>query len=353
MAKGVEDTAFYRWSRLISLNEVGAEPEEMGLAPREFHQFAARLARDWPATMTTLSTHDTKRGEDLRARLAVLSEIPEVWSAEVSAWHESALALAGNQMPGPDTEYLLWQTLLGAWPIERDRLTQYLRKAMREAKTRTSWTSIDQPYEDAVLRLAEAILADTALTDRIARLVATIEPDAQVSSLGAKLVQLTMPGVPDTYQGCELGSFSLVDPDNRRPVDFARRRDLLAALDDAVPDDFDRRKLLVTARVLRLRRDHPDWFAGDYEPLTATGPAAAHVVAFARAGRAVTVATRLPATLRRRAGWSGTALQLPVHPDGLGAPAWRDALTATTYVGSRLALAELTARLPVALLIPA
>jgi malto-oligosyltrehalose synthase len=350
MAKGVEDTAFYRWSRLTALNEVGGEPGRLGLAPAGFHDFAARLAADWPATMTTLSTHDTKRGEDLRARLSVLAERPDEWAAAVAGWHERARALGPS--PEPDTEYLLWQTLAGAWPIEPDRLTEYLYKAMREAKTRTSWTDQDTDYEESVTGLARAVLADQELAGSIADFVARIDPDARVSSLGAKLVQLTMTGVPDVCQGCELGSFSLVDPDNRRPVDFARRMDLLAALDDAGGQaGLDASKLLVTSRALRLRRDHPDWFAGTYQPLAASGPAAGHVLAFARGGAdlgtAVTVATRLPAGLRRRGGWADTTLAMPAGHT------WRDVLTGTFHTGGKLALAQLTGRLPVALLIPA
>ena len=358
MAKGVEDTAFYRWSRLTALNEVGGEPGRLGLGPAGFHAFAARLAARWPATMTTLSTHDTKRGEDLRARLSVLAERPDEWAAAVADWHERARALGPS--PEPDTEYLLWQTLAGAWPIEPGRLTEYLYKAMREAKTRTSWTDQDTDYEESVTGLARAVLADAGLAGSIADFVARMEPDARVNSLGAKLVQLTMTGVPDVYQGCELSSYSLVDPDNRRPVDFARRMDLLAALDDAGPADqagLDGDKLLVTSRALRLRRDHPDWFADTYQPLAASGPAAGHVLAFARGGAdqdgadqdgaAVTVATRLPAGLRRRGGWAGTTLRMPAGHT------WRDVLTGTVHTGGKLALAQLTAQLPVALLIPA
>jgi (1->4)-alpha-D-glucan 1-alpha-D-glucosylmutase len=380
MAKGVEDTAFYRWSRLTALNEVGGEPARLGAGPAEFHAFATRLARDWPATMTTLATHDTKRGEDLRARLAVLAERPAEWAAEAAAWHDRAAALSAAQfgevrLPEPDTEYLLWQTLAGAWPIEPGRLTEYLRKAMREAKTATSWTDPDEDYEAAVLGLAKAALADTVaaagggLAGRIAGFVARIEPDATINSLGAKLVQLTMPGVPDVYQGCELGGFALVDPDNRRPVDFARRRDLLAELDGPLTDDqlpaagargagaaLDRQKLLVTSRALRLRREHPGWFAGSYEPLGAAGPAAGHAVAFARGGHAVTVVTRLPGGLRQRGGWSGTELVLPetpLRPAAGPVSAWRDVLTDAVHDGPRIPLARLLTRLPVALLVPA
>jgi (1->4)-alpha-D-glucan 1-alpha-D-glucosylmutase len=360
--------------------------------------------------MTTLSTHDTKRGEDLRARLAVLAERPGEWAAEVARWHDRAVTLgAGGAgcggagtggtgtggaggLPEPDTEYLLWQTLAGAWPVDASRLTRYLCKAMREAKTATSWTDPDDAYEAAALALAEAVLADTGggpartgggpvgtaggpartagtsadagLAARIAAFVAGIDSDARVGSLGAKLVQLTMPGVPDVYQGCELGSFSLVDPDNRRPVDFARRRDLLALLDTTVLDDaggldvaglavtdLDWQKLLVTSRALRLRRDHPDWFTGSYEPLTAKGLAADHVVAFARSGQVVTVATRLPAGLRRRGGWADTVLPMPSRP-GAQPRAWRDVLTETVHAGPDLVLSRLTERLPVALLVP-
>ena len=368
MAKGVEDTAFYRWSRLVALNEVGGDPDTFGISPGEFHAFAARLARDWPATMTTLSTHDTKRQEDVRARLAVLAEIPEAWAAEVTGWQERAAALASGAVPDPDTAYLMWQTLAGAWPLDRERLTGYLRKAMREAKNRTSWIDPDPEYESQVLTFAELVLDDDELTGQIGRFVAGLDGDARANALGAKLVQLTMPGVADTYQGCELAGLRLVDPDNREPADFARRRDLLTALDagdppagldaapldaaplDAAPLDaapLDAAKLLVTSAALRLRRKHPDWFAGEYAPLPAEGAAARHAVGYARGGHAVTVVTRLPASLRRRGGWAGTTLPLP-H-----AGPWRNVLTGASLPGARPLLSELLQRLPVALLVPA
>ena len=354
LAKGVEDTAFYRWPRLAALNEVGGDPAVFGVSPAEFHAAAGRLAARWPATMTTLSTHDTKRQEDVRARLAVLAEWPQEWAHQVAEWHglaiwlsDGAAAQATQRAPEPDLEYLMWQTLVGAWLIGGERLRGYLAKAMHEAKTRTSWTVPDPGYESAVLGLADAVLGDPELTAGIAGFVAKIAPDARVNSLGAKLVQLTMPGVPDVYQGCELAGLSLVDPDNRRPVDYDRRRRLLAAL-EARPDQvvgLDAEKLLVTSRALRLRREHPDWFAGGYTPLACEGPAAEHAVAFLRGGHAVTVATRLPAGLRRRGGWADTALPLP----GLH---WRDVLTGARHAGLRPLLADLTWRLPVALLVP-
>ena len=352
-AKGVEDTAGYRWSRLIELNEVGCDPDRLGVAPAEFHAVAGRLAADWPATMTTLSTHDTKREEDVRARLAVLAELPREWGGLVRQWHERAVAprLYGNAASAvdPDTEYLFWQTLVGAWPISEERLSRYLTKAIREAKRRTSWTSPDQGYEAAVRGLAARVLGDRELSGSVAGFVAAIAVDAEVNSLGAKLVQLTMPGVPDIYQGCELAALSLVDPDNRRPADFARARSALAELDaggDASAlDNLSGAKLLVTSRALRLRRDRPEWFAAGYQPLAATGPAAAHAVAFRRGGQAVTVVTRRPAALRRAGGWRDTALRLP-------GGAWADLLTGAAHRGGAVPLTELTRRLPVALLVP-
>ncbi len=346
MAKGVEDTAFYRWSRLAALNEVGGDPDRFSWTPAEFHRFAARLAQDWPGTLTTLSTHDTKRQEDVRARLAVLAEIPQAWLAEVTRWHDRAAALASGLAPDPDTEYLMWQTLAGAWPLDRERLTAYLVKAMREAKTRTSWTDPDLDYEAMVLSLAEQVLDDDELTSALAGFVAALGEDARANSLGMKLVQLTMPGVPDTYQGCELAGLALVDPDNRQPADFSRAGELLSAQRAGrLPAGLDAEKLLVTSAALRLRRAHPDWFTAGYQPLAAEGPAAAHAVAFAR-GQAVTVATRRPAGLRRRGGWAGTVLPLPAGP-------YRDLLTGATLTGPRPLLAALTERHPVALLIPA
>jgi (1->4)-alpha-D-glucan 1-alpha-D-glucosylmutase len=360
LAKGVEDTAFYRWSRLASLNEVGGDPDIFGITQAEFHVAAGRLADRWPTTLTALSTHDTKRQEDVRARLAVLAEWPQEWAHQVAEWHGLAMCLTDGvaaqvtqRAPEPDLEYLMWQTLVGAWPAGAERVRDYLGKAMREAKTRTSWTVPDPAYESAVLGLADAVLGDPELTAAIAGFVARIAPDARVNSLGAKLVQLTMPGVADVYQGCELAGLSLVDPDNRRPVDYQRRRRLLAAL-RAGPDQtvlgglaagLDAEKLLVTSGALQLRRDHPEWFIGGYTPLAAEGETADHAVAFLRGEHAVTVVTRLPAGLRRRGGWADTALPLP----GLH---WRDVLTGIRHAGLRPPLAELTRLLPVALLIP-
>jgi len=366
LAKGVEDTAFYRWSRLLALNEVGGDPDRFGEMPGAFHAAAERLAGAWPLTMTTLSTHDTKREEDVRARLAVLAELPGRWGSQVSEWHDRAVT---NRVFGKtaaavdlDTEYLIWQTLVGTWPISGERLVGYLTKAVREANRHTSWTARNADYETAVLGLAARALDDPGLADSIGEFVAAIADDALANSLGAKVIQLTMTGVPDIYQGCELSALSLVDPDNRRPVDFARRRALLADLDGGrlgpagIPGDgglrLDAAKLLVSARALRLRRARPQLFSGGYAPVTAVGPAADHVVAFARGGPgaggpAVAVATRRPISLRARGGWADTVLPLPGP-----VPGWVDVLTGAVFRGDDLLLDDLTGALPVALLVP-
>jgi (1->4)-alpha-D-glucan 1-alpha-D-glucosylmutase len=354
LARGIEDTAYYRWPRLISSNEVGGDPDHFSVTLAEFHEAALRLQRDWPLTMTTLSTHDTKRQEDTRARLSVLAEMTAEWDEAVSRWHEQTISPAahgdGSHVVDPDTEYFLWQTFVCAWPLSGYRLTGYLTKAIREAKTRTSWTEPDPVYEAAVLGLATRVLGDTGLAREIKRFVDAISPDAMVSSLGAKLVQLTMPGVADVYQGCELGGLSLVDPDNRRPVDWRRRRELLSSLDEGRLDLSlrDARKLLVTTSALRLRRRHPDWFIGpqaSYSPLAAEGAARDHVIAFARSDSAITIATRLPVTLRASGGWGDTRLPVPEAEAG-----WRCVLTGDHYAGGPTALCDLTHRLPVVLL---
>ncbi len=293
--------------------------------------------------MTTLSTHDTKRSADVRARLAVLSELPGWWADAVREFTRLARA-AGASVPDPALGHLLWQTLVGAWPLPPERLHAYLDKAMREARTRTSWTDPDEPFESAMHAVADAALHDPALRSAVATVTARVIPPGRSNSLSAVLVQLAMPGVPDTYQGGELWDLSLVDPDNRRPVDFTARADLLTRIDHGwLPDvdDSGAAKLLVVSRALRARRDHPQRFTG-YTPLRTTGPAAPHAVAFARNG-VVAVATRLPVGLAARGGWGETVLPLP-------GGSWTDAFTGFS-TSSRVPLADLLARYPVALLL--
>jgi (1->4)-alpha-D-glucan 1-alpha-D-glucosylmutase len=332
-AKGVEDTAFYRHARLLALNEVGGDPGRFGIPPAEFHDFAATLQRLTPTAMTTLSTHDTKRGEDARARIAVLSELPGEWATGVRGW-----LARGAELGCPDarTGYFFWQTLVGSFPLSMERATRYMEKATREAKLQTSWHSPDPAYDDAVRQFVTAALADDVLMADVGRFVAAIEPFAWSNSLGQKLIQLTMPGVPDTYQGAELANYALVDPDNRGAVDFgARRRALTEQLDE---------KMRLTTIALKLRRSHPHWF-DNYAPVEASGPAADHAVLFRRSPDVVVAATRLSARLNRDGGWRDTIVNVP---DG----AWLDALSGIEHGPGEILAAELFSRAPVALLVP-
>jgi (1->4)-alpha-D-glucan 1-alpha-D-glucosylmutase len=342
MAKGVEDTAFYRYLRLSGLNEVGGDPGRFGLPVEEFHAACRQLSAQWPASMTTLSTHDTKRSEDVRARLVLLSQAPVLWGEAVTRW--SALAARHRSPAGPDsaTEQLVWQTLFGAWPLDGDRLAAYLQKATREAKARTSWLDPDEDFEAAVAAFVRAVLADDVIRSDVERLVAELAPAWRTTALAQKLVQLTMPGVADTYQGSELLDLSLVDPDNRRPVDYDRRRRLLADLPSAPPvDDSGAAKLHVVSRALRLRREHPEWFLApdSYEGLAA-GPRA---VAFVRGGSAVTVAP-LRAVQTTARGWGDDRVELPAGD-------WRELFTGRAVTGGSTRLADLLADFPVALLV--
>jgi (1->4)-alpha-D-glucan 1-alpha-D-glucosylmutase len=342
VAKGTEDTAFYRFSRFIGLNEVGGSPDEFGIPASGFHTFMAAREAGWPATMTTLSTHDTKRSEDVRARLAVLSEIPDEFSEAVRRWS------ARRGLPEPSLDLLAWQSLLGAWPITADRLRDYLDKASKEAKVRTSWIDHDEEFERAVAAWPEEVLGDAELSGEIEAFVERIRMPGWSNALGQKLLQLAGPGVPDVYQGSELWDLSLVDPDNRRPVDFGLREELLDRIASGwLPgiDDTGAVKLLVVHRVLTLRRERPELFTG-YRPLTAEGPAYEHAVAFARSQDLVAVATRMPLRAQEDGGWRDTVLPLPS-----GGGTWIDVLTGRVVDGDRPRLSDLLDRYPVALLV--
>ena len=353
MAKGVEDCAFYRNARLTSLNEVGGEPSWFALPPEGFHREMAGRQEQRPDALTTLSTHDTKRGEDVRARISVLAELPEVW--------EDSLDRLLERVPLPDPVFgsLLWQAILGAWPAVpygpppddlRPRLHAYAEKAMRESGARTTWTEPDPTYEKAVHDGVDAALDDPVVRAILAELLDHVVAPGWSNSLVAKLVAVTAPGACDVYQGSELWELSLVDPDNRRPVDFDHRRTLLDSLvDSSAParpvsaSDSGVAKLWVVSTALRLRRDRRDLFTG-YHPLTAAGAAAGHVLAFDRGG-AVTVGTRLPVGLARSGGWGDTRVRLP---DGV----WRDLLApGDDAFEVEAPVGRLLGRLPVALLV--
>ncbi|WIM88762.1 malto-oligosyltrehalose synthase [Candidatus Mycobacterium wuenschmannii] len=333
-AKAVEDCLFYRDARLVSLNEVGGEPADFGVGLAEFHSRAATRARLWPQAMTALSTHDTKRGEDVRARIGVLSQVPSLWAEFVARWEVE------TPSPDPATGLFLWQNIFGVWPADgevtgelRDRLHAYAEKAIREAARRTSWNDPDTEFEDAVHRWLDAVL-DSPIARELTTLVVRLQPHADNDALGQKLVALTAPGIPDVYQGTELWDDSLVDPDNRRAVDYDARRAALTAK--------RHNKIRVVQSALRLRRAHPDTFLrGGHHPVPASGAGADHVVAFRRGDDVLVAATRWTVRLEQT-GWGDTTLRLP---DG----SWRNALTGVTVTGAVPAI-ELFADLPVVLL---
>ncbi|ORA60124.1 malto-oligosyltrehalose synthase [Mycolicibacterium elephantis] len=333
-AKSMEDCLFYRDARLVSLNEVGSEPHHFGVGVAEFHQRAAVRARMWPTAMVALTTHDTKRGEDVRARIGVLSQVPSLWAELVGKWTVST--------PPPDarTGLFLWQNVFGVWPADgqitdslRQRVHAYAEKAIREAAVHTTWNDPDDDFESKVHRWLDAVF-DGPVGPEMTSLVARLDMHARSDALGQKLVALTAPGIPDVYQGTELWEDSLVDPDNRRPVDYAARREALDANRNP--------KLRVVSAALAMRRARPDTFIdGGYTPMLADGPAAAHLLAFTRGHDVLTAVTRHTVRLSET-GWAETSLTLP---PGM----WTDRLTGGRHAGTVLA-AELFADLPVALL---
>lgn len=333
MAKGIEDTAFYRWHRLVALNEVGADPAA-GPGSQALHDWAAHQVQHWPLGMTTLSTHDAKRSEDVRARVLAVAGDTDAWQTCTAAFAEAAQR---RGVDGP-TAHLLWQTIVGAngdqdgLDLSPDRLAAYLTKALRESKEHTDWVAVDQDYEGRVQALARDALAPGPLREATEAAVDANQARMRTLVLTQKLLQLTLPGVPDTYQGCELVDLSLVDPDNRRPVDFTDRAQRLARLDGgAPPQDLSDEKLLVTATVLRLRRERPASFTGGYTPLQVSDG----LLGYLRGEDVLVVATSQP-------GADGQP-----RPDdepqsaGQGGPAsvdlppgqWTDALTGTTHQG--------------------
>ncbi len=389
-AKGVEDTAFYIYNRLLSLNEVGGAPDRFGISPALLHNYFAERQANWPWTLSATSTHDTKRSEDVRARLDVLSELPDDWRQAVEGWSElnavHKVTIDEEAVPDANEEYAFYQTVLGAWPLEPvgaeeykafvGRVQEYLTKALHEAKVHSSWINPDAAYDEAVSQFAARVLDPAAS----AAFHAACRPLRQrlchyglLNGLGQVLLKLTAPGVPDLYQGSELWDFSLVDPDNRRPVDYALRRRLLAELREraAGPQlaglirellerkEDGRVKLYVTTRGLHCRRDHPGLFTkGDYLPLGVSGSAQAHALAFARkyeGTTAVVVVPRLlttlcpdPPGLPLGKVWGDTRLTLP---DGMAGRTWRNAFTGEMLQSTdgTLALAEVLATFPVAL----
>jgi (1->4)-alpha-D-glucan 1-alpha-D-glucosylmutase len=371
MAKAMEDTAFYRDHRLDALNDVGGDPRRFGVSVAAFHAASATRQRFHPHAMLGTTTHDTKRSEDVRARLAVLSEMPQEWHAALMRWRalNAPRAARAAAHVAPQDELLLYQTLAGVWPLEpvdapalaalRERVQAYMRKAVREAKELSSWIDPNVEYEAALAQFIDQLLGVREPNPFLTDFEAFIAPVARhgcLNSLGLVALKLTAPGVPDVYQGTEAWNFSLVDPDNRRAVDFDALRGMLEGLPPQAERDLadPRAKLRLTTRLLDVRRRHPLLFErGSYQPLAVEGPAESHVVAYARvlgADAVVVIATRLPLAFERSGlGWRATTVTLPAGQGG----AWRDVTTGAPVVtgdAQAIDLADLLSAWPVAVL---
>ena len=350
MAKGVEDTTFYCYNRMIGLNEVGGSPERDGMSSEEFHEYCRRMQQSRPDTMITASTHDTKRSDDVRARLAVITEMAGQWGTFLRRCSRLNASFKTGGYPDRNTEYFLYQTMIGAWPIDYDRLVAYMEKATREAKQITSWTQQNTEFEDALRKFIEQLYGSQeflgALTEFVGRVVAA----GRVNSLAQTLMKCTAPGVTDTYQGSELWDLHLVDPDNRRPVDYELRRSMLkdlkpsTSVEDIVQNmDSGMPKMWVLHRALELRRQRPEWFGadGDYVPLAIEGKRADFALAYLRAGNVATVVPRW--NVKRGVNWLGTTVALP-------SGRWRNLLTSDTVEGGQVPMQVVLQRFPVALL---
>jgi (1->4)-alpha-D-glucan 1-alpha-D-glucosylmutase len=351
MAKGVEDTAFYCFNRMIGLNEVGGAPATDGMSVDQFHEYCTRMQGTHPLSMTALATHDTKRGDDVRARLAALTEIPARWRGAVQRWSKMNARFRSKEFPDRNTEYFLYQTLVGAWPISEERLQAYMVKAAREAKEQTAWTQQNKDFETALRDFIEQILGSREFVADVEAMVGRVNHAGHINSLAQTLLHYTAPGVPDTYQGGELWDYRLVDPDNRSPVDYELRRSMLNELKAGMDageimrrEDAGMPKLWVTHRALMLRRDRPEWFGADaeYVPMAASGTKAAHAIAYLRAGRVATIVPRWPIKLGD--SWAGATIALS---DGR----WMNVLTGDVIAGGQLRIQALLRNFPVALLV--
>jgi (1->4)-alpha-D-glucan 1-alpha-D-glucosylmutase len=350
MAKGAEDTAFYCYRRLVSLNEVGGDPARFGTSPDDLHRANRGAAEAWPSTLLTLSTHDTKRSGDTRARIGLLSEVPDQWALAVRRWSSLNEVHKVDGWPDRGAEYLLYQALVGAWPISTERAVAYLEKATKEAKEHTSWIDPDPAYDAAVRAFVTSVLDDDAFVADLASFVGPLVEPGRVTSLAQTLLTLTAPGCPDLYQGTELWDLSLVDPDNRRPVDYDARRSLLDKVAGAGPGDVwdwaddGAPKLWLVHRALAVRRAEAPAFAAGapYVALPARGDRAAHAVAYTRGDQVAVVVPRLVVGLDGE--WGDTTVELPPGR-------WTDVLGGAQVDGGPVGLAGLLARFPVALLV--
>ena len=347
MAKGAEDTAFYCYNRFVSLNEVGGNPGQFGVRPQAFHHFIQRQKKDWPHTQLATSTHDTKRAEDVRARLNVLSEIPVAWAQAVRRWSEMNARHRTGDFPDRNAEYLYYQTLAGAWPLPEDRALTYFDKASHEAKEHTDWTRRNAEYEAALKKFISDTLHDSGFIKDLEDFVRPIAGAAAVNSLAQTLIKLTAPGVPDIYQGGELWDLSLVDPDNRRPVNFGQCEYFLEATGLLSPEtvwkqrDEGLPKLWLIHKVLHARGQIEKFEDLDYEPVQAQGVKSENVVAFSRGDRLITVVPRL--NLQVHGDWQDTTVTLPPGR-------WCDACSGQNF-SDTVRMADLFQKFPVALLV--
>jgi (1->4)-alpha-D-glucan 1-alpha-D-glucosylmutase len=399
MAKGVEDTAFYVYNRLISLNEVGGDPDRFGVSPEALHAYNRERQARWPFALSPLSTHDTKRSEDVRARINVLSELPDEWSASVKRWGHlndpHRQQVEDRRVPDANEEYLLYQTLVGAWPLQTrspenhadfvERIQQYMLKALHEAKVHSSWINPDPDYDKAIQEFVRLILNEEvngAFLNDFRSFQHRVSHLGLFNSLSQTLLKLASPGVPDTYQGSELWDFRLVDPDNRRPVDYPKRAEMLRQLESAVAGsnadardlcrdlvaakEDGRVKLFVHYKSLVLRREQPGLLsAGDYFPVAGEGARGDHLFAFIRRSGTTSVLVAVPRLLASmvpdstqmplgEAVWPNTHLVLPAE---VSSDDWRNIFTgehvsATERDGQRsISAAEVFAHFPVALLV--
>jgi (1->4)-alpha-D-glucan 1-alpha-D-glucosylmutase len=350
MAKGVEDTTFYCYDRLVSCNEVGAQASLVGISADKFHEFCHYLSDRWPNNMLATSTHDNKRSEDVRTRISVLSEVPDRWSEALHQWSQLNAPAWKNRTPDRHAEYLLYQTLIGAWPITRERCWQYMLKACREAKIRTSWHEPNVGYEENIRGFVEGVFETPEFISSLETFIEPLILPGRINSLGQTLIKMIAPGVPDFYQGTELWDLSLVDPDNRRPVDFELRSAMIRrcrslSASDVVGDwESGLPKLWMTARVLALRRARESDFSSEskYQPLVAQGAHLGNLLAFRRGENLIAAVPRFSMTVS--GDWGDTRLPLP---RGI----WRNYFTDALLQGGGTAAGELFAEFPVALLI--
>lgn len=350
MAKAIEDTAFYCFNRFVSLNEVGGDPAKFGTTVAEFYQLCSEVQNKYPLSMSATSTHDTKRSEDVRARLALLSEMPDEWASAVHNWARGNQRYWKTNIPDLNVEYLIYQTLLGTWPVAKERISSYLQKAVREAKEHTTWTQPDEKYEKSVSDFLDGILSDDGFVSELGKFVEPLIKPGRVNALSQVLIKLTAPGVPDFYQGSELWHFALVDPDNRGLVDYVQRRQLLEQLrrcsvervvrsaDEGLP------KLWVTSRGLAVRRRFAAALGpeGAFAPMFAEGSRAEHVIAFCRGDSVIAIAPRLVIGLA--GDWRDTTIAIPQGR-------WRNELSGELVDGGQVTLSSLTSRFPICLLV--